>query len=81
MSHVCPYCRGKMEDGTTTFTVDFNFGIIVVRDVPALVCSLCGADWIRDSVAEELEKVVERARKNHLMIEVSQWPHTLAAVA
>ncbi len=81
MKHVCPFCKGKLEQGTTTFTVDLEFGVVVVRETPALICSLCGADWITDDVAAELEKVVERARKNHLMIEVSHWQHTLATVA
>jgi len=47
----CPSCGGTKEQGTTTFTVDLKFGVIVVRNVPATVCSLCGADWIDDSVA------------------------------
>ncbi|MFH0997057.1 MAG: DUF4276 family protein, partial [Pseudomonadota bacterium] len=44
----CPVCGGKKAAGTTTFAVDFAFGVVMVRDVPATVCSLCGADWIGD---------------------------------
>jgi YgiT-type zinc finger domain-containing protein len=36
--------------GKTTFTVDLGFGVVVVRDVPATVCSQCGADWISDDI-------------------------------
>ena len=81
MKHECPFCKGKLEQGTTTFTVDLGFGVVVVRETPALICSLCGADWIMDDIAAELEKVVERAKKKHLMIEVSHWPHESATVA
>ena len=36
----------RLKEGKTTFTVDLGFGVVVVRDVPATVCSQCGADWI-----------------------------------
>ena len=40
----CPLCGGSKKAGRTTFTVDLGFGVVVVRDVPASVCSQCGAD-------------------------------------
>ena len=42
----------------SSFTVDLGFGVVVVRNVPALVCDQCGADWIADETAERLEKTV-----------------------
>jgi YgiT-type zinc finger domain-containing protein len=67
----CPLCGGKRKPGKTTFTVDLGFGVVVVRDVPATVCSQCGADWIADGVAAKLESIVEDARKRHHMVEVT----------
>ena len=67
----CPVCGGVKKAGKTTFTVDLGFGVVVVRDVPATVCSQCGADWIADNVASELEYIVEDARKKHHMVEVT----------
>jgi YgiT-type zinc finger domain-containing protein len=49
--------------GKTTFTADLGFGIVVVRDVPATLCSQCGADWITDSIAEEVEALVYESRR------------------
>ena len=66
----CPLCGGKKKLGTTTFTADLGFGVVVVRHVPATVCSQCGADWIADEVAERIEALVEDARKKRLQIEV-----------
>ncbi len=57
----------------TTFTVDLGFGVVVVRNVPALVCSQCGADWIADDVAERLESMVDDARKRHRQVEVTAF--------
>jgi len=62
-SSLCPLCKGEKQPGKTTFTVDLGFGVVVIRDVPATVCSQCGADWITDDVAEKLEKLVEEARE------------------
>ncbi len=67
----CPLCGGGKESGKTSFTVDLGFGVVVVRDVPATVCSQCGADWIGDDIAEKLEKIVDDARKRHNQVEVT----------
>lgn len=67
----CPLCRGKKKPGKTTFTVDLVFGVVVVRDVPATVCSQCGADWIDDEIAAKLEEIVNDARQKHHIVEVT----------
>jgi YgiT-type zinc finger domain-containing protein len=67
----CPLCGGTKRAGTTTFTVDLGFGIVVVRDVPATVCGQCGADWIEDSITSRLEDIVDDARKGHRMVEIT----------
>lgn len=67
----CPLCGGTKKEGKTTFTADLGFGVVVVRDVPATVCVQCGADWIKDSVATKLEKIVEDAREKHHLVEVT----------
>jgi len=51
-------------------TVELGYGLVVVRDVPATLCALCGADWIDDSVAAEIEQIVDEARKKHSQMEV-----------
>jgi YgiT-type zinc finger domain-containing protein len=70
----CPLCGGAKKAGKTTFTVDLGFGVVVVRDVPATVCSQCGADWIVDMVASKLEEIVNDARKKHHIVEVTTLP-------
>jgi len=70
----CPLCGGTKKAGKTTFTVDLGFGVVVVREVPATVCSQCGADWIKDTIAEKLERLVEDARQSHNLVEVTTLP-------
>jgi len=66
----CPICNGKKEQGKVTFTVDLGTNLIVIRDTPATVCSLCGEEWISDKVAENIEAVVREAKMKNRMIEV-----------
>jgi len=70
----CPMCHGDMVNGKTTFTSNLGFGVIVVRQVPAQVCSMCGESWLSDSTSEEIEKVVDGVRQKHSVVEVLNWP-------
>ena len=66
----CPVCQGNKEYSSVTFTVDDGQSLIVIRNTPAAVCSLCGEEWISDSVAESLESMVTEAKAKHRMLEV-----------
>lgn len=68
---ICPLCGGSKRTGTTTFTAELGFGVVVIRNVPALVCAQCGTDWIADEVAARIEELVEGARKRHFQVEVT----------
>jgi len=50
--------------------VDLGFGIVVVRNVPATVCSQCGEEWIGTDIARQLERLVNEARQNRHEVEV-----------
>jgi len=73
IENLCPICGGTKTQGMTTFTVDLGFGVVVVRNVPALVCDQCGADWIADEIAERLENTVNDARRRHRQVEVTAY--------
>jgi len=71
--NLCPICGGTKTQGITTFTVDLGFGVVVIRNVPAVVCEQCGADWIADETAERLEITVNDARQRHRQVEVTAY--------
>ena len=70
---ICPLCGGQKQEGTTTFTADLGSGIVVVRQVRALVCSQCGEEWIDDETARELDRIVDDARQRGLQVEVAAF--------
>ena len=69
----CPICNGYKSESTTTFTADLDFGVVVVRHVPATGCEQCGAEWIDDNNAEQLDQIVNYAKGKHTMIEVIEF--------
>jgi len=75
----CPMCGGEKAEGLTTFTVDYSQGILVVRNVPALLCSQCGEEWLNDNTAEKLEHFVKEAKATKKQIEVMDFRLSVAA--
>ncbi|MEW5692669.1 MAG: type II toxin-antitoxin system MqsA family antitoxin [Candidatus Hydrogenedentota bacterium] len=66
----CPLCKEEKKTGVTTYSVDFGSGVVVVRKVPAKICTQCGEEWINEKVAKRLENIIENARSTHCQLEV-----------
>ena len=71
VGNTCAMCGGRKTAGTTTFSADLGSGVVVVRKVPATVCSQCGEDWIDHETAQRLETIVADARSRRLEFEVT----------
>jgi len=56
----CGICKAEMEEKTVTYTEDIDQGVIVIRHVPAHVCTECGNTWYTGTVAVELEELVDK---------------------
>ena len=69
----CPICGGNQETAETTFSVDLGFGVVVIRQVPAFMCEICGEELIADEVAACLEKIVDQARERQRTVEVVRY--------
>jgi YgiT-type zinc finger domain-containing protein len=74
----CPLCKGSSTNGTTTVTVELGFGVVVVRQVPATVCSQCGEEWLDDATSQKVEEIVNAARQKHVAVEIAEWSHVAA---
>ena len=66
----CAICGSNARIGKTTVGVDTGIGVVVIRGVPAYVCGHCGEEWLTDDSAEQVEKIVARARKERTQIKV-----------
>ena len=71
--NICPLCGGMKVGSTTSFIVDYNTGVVVIRNVPAKVCTQCGEEWISDRTAAKLEKIVSVSKKQRQEIFVARY--------
>jgi YgiT-type zinc finger domain-containing protein len=56
----CGICKAEMEEKNVSYTEDIDQGVIVIRHVPAQVCTECGNTWYSGTVAAKLEKLVDK---------------------
>ena len=69
----CFYCKGKLEHKLVNHIVDLGETIIIIKDVPAEVCTQCGETSYSNDVAKHLEEIVDAMRQQHLKIAVSHY--------
>ena len=63
----CPLCKGNMVSGTTILFFDMKDGrVIVVLNVPALICEQCGEEYVDIKVTRNVEKILNRAERDGL---------------
>ena len=75
---VCFMCKGLLANQLITFMVDAGNCIVIVKNVPAQVCSQCGEALYTDSVTERLETIVNDARKAMSEITIISYPANVA---
>jgi YgiT-type zinc finger domain-containing protein len=60
----CALCRGEMVRSKTTLPYDIgDEHMVVVKDVPALICKQCGEPFVEIKVVRVVEKIVEIAQR------------------
>ena len=74
----CFMCKGSLINKPTTFMVDVDNCIIIVKNVPSQVCSQCGEASYNDEVAKQLEKIVNSLRKSITEIAVVNYADNVA---
>lgn len=66
----CFFCKGQTEERLTKYIVDLGNCVVIVKNVPARVCTQCGEATFSDTVVAKLEKIVNTVRQN-IMSEVA----------
>ena len=60
----CTFCKGDLHDALTTFTIDLDSCIVIIRNVPSQVCSQCGEPYYSTDVMQQLYKIAESVRNS-----------------
>jgi YgiT-type zinc finger domain-containing protein len=56
----CFRCKGDTEQKLKTHAITLDSCVIIVKNVPALVCSQCGEVYFTDDVLQRLESIVDK---------------------
>jgi len=57
-SMICFMCKGNLQEGFSTFTADMGNCIVVIKNVPSLICDQCGESSYSNEVTKRLEQIV-----------------------
>jgi YgiT-type zinc finger domain-containing protein len=70
----CVICKhGNTEPGRTTVTLERGPTIVVIRDVPAQVCTECGEYYVDVDTSARILALAEEAVKRSAEVEVLQY--------
>ena len=56
----CSCCNGKLKQGKTDFVVNVGNDLVVIRNVPALICAQCGEKYFSAEVSRKIDAVMEQ---------------------
>ena len=58
----CFMCKGDLEHARKTYVATLEHCVIVIKDVPAMVCTQCGEAYYTDDVSDRLEQIIDKIR-------------------
>lgn len=73
----CTFCKGTTHNGKSTFTVDLDNCIVVIRNVPSQICKQCGETYYTTEVMQQLYQIAQSVR--HTLSEIVVVDYSSAA--
>ena len=70
----CFFCKGEMKDEASTFMTEMGKSILIVKDVPSLVCKQCGEVAYGTEAMKRLEEIVISMKQVMTEIAVVSFP-------
>ena len=74
----CFKCKGEIENKKTTYMIELNQCIIIIKNVPSLVCKQCGEASYTDKVANQIEKLIDSVKNTITEITVINYTDKVA---
>ena len=70
----CVICQYReTEPGTTTVTLTREETTIVIRDVPAQICTTCGEEYVDAVTGKRLSQIAEKAVNEGVQVDVRRY--------
>ena len=68
---ICQY--GETELGTTTVALTRDDTTIVIRDVPALICTICGEEYVDAAMGRRPSEIAVKAVHEGVQVDVRRY--------
>lgn len=70
----CVICKnGQTKPGRATVTLERQETTLVVKNVPAEVCTNCGEEYVDDKAASQLLKTAEEVAQRGVQVDVRSY--------
>jgi len=70
----CVICKaGEVKPGATSFTVERGEMTLVLKGVPARVCSQCGEAYFDETTTKHIEEIAEKASHTGVQVAVQDY--------
>ena len=74
----CFKCKGSLEEKKVNYMVDLEETIIIIKGVPAKVCTQCGEQFFDDETAENIEKIVDKLKELATEVTIVNYQEKIA---
>lgn len=69
----CVICKnGHTENGLVTVTLEKNGSIILIKNVPAMICNNCGDYYLSEETTKAVLKLGKSAMKKGVELEITR---------
>lgn len=78
---MCVICRSKDQkliQGTATFPFADEDRVVVVKNVPCMICARCGEEFFSNDVMQRLESIIDKAREVAGEVLITDYSKTAA---
>jgi len=55
---ICALCGGELKEGKTEFIFRVKEEIVVIKNVPALICERCSESYITPDVSKRIDEIM-----------------------
>ncbi len=70
----CVICKtGKTFEGKVTVVLEREKSIIIIKEVPAMVCDNCSEYYLSEEVAKKVYLMAEESVKHHAEVEIFRY--------
>ena len=66
----CPLCGGSMTEGLTPLSFFIGEKVVVIKNVPAEICSDCSEAYMKSHVVGDVERILDRLEELHSEVSI-----------